>query len=469
MAAQFHSDPETYLDAHPRRAARATTSSRSARSTRSRSRPRACSSSGSAPARRPGGCSSATPTPRSPASTRAPRWSSAPASSGIEVRLARMQDPLPDGPWDLVISVLAVHHLDDDGKRDLFRRVREQSRALVLGDVVAAEPQSVPLEPGVDLLDARRGPGRVERRRGRLAGRRPRGDLTRRLRLNHQGGGRCPKVTLREARPDRLRDDQPARGAQRDRPRRPPADDRDLGRLPRRRLGRRGDPHRSRRRRVLRRRRPQDLHPADHARTRARREIREIVELGLNGFTRGMHRISSRSSAPSTAGRSPAASRRRWPATSGSPPSGRCSAPSRPGAAFTTATAGWCGSSTPAASGRLAHAADRRAGRRPPGARVGPGHEGRAARRPARGGRDGRAPDPAQLPARGALGQADDPRRHRPAARLPASHRGLERLHLRRPARRRWRCSAASTRRPTPAGPASTRRGSKTWAGGARP
>ncbi len=68
-----------------------------------------------------------------------------------EVRLARMEDPLPDGPWDLVISVLAVHHLDDDGKRDLFRRVREQSRALVLGDVVAVEPQTVELEPGVDL------------------------------------------------------------------------------------------------------------------------------------------------------------------------------------------------------------------------------------------------------------------------------------------------------------------------------
>ena len=44
-----------------------------------------------------------------------------------EVRLARMEDPLPDGPWDLVISVLSVHHLDADGKRDLFRRVRETS------------------------------------------------------------------------------------------------------------------------------------------------------------------------------------------------------------------------------------------------------------------------------------------------------------------------------------------------------
>ena len=70
---------------------------------------------------------------------------------GIEVRLARMQDPLPDGPWDLVISVLAVHHLDEPAKEDLFRRVREQSRSLVLGDVVLVEPQTVELEPGVDL------------------------------------------------------------------------------------------------------------------------------------------------------------------------------------------------------------------------------------------------------------------------------------------------------------------------------
>jgi tRNA (cmo5U34)-methyltransferase len=68
-----------------------------------------------------------------------------------EVQLARMEDPLPDGPWDLVVSVLTVHHLDDDGKRDLFRRVREQARAMVMGDVVIADPQVTPLEAGVDL------------------------------------------------------------------------------------------------------------------------------------------------------------------------------------------------------------------------------------------------------------------------------------------------------------------------------
>jgi tRNA (cmo5U34)-methyltransferase len=53
------------------------------------------------------------------------------------VKLARMEDPLPDGPWDLVISVLSVHRLTDEGKRSLFRRVREQASSFVLGDFVA--------------------------------------------------------------------------------------------------------------------------------------------------------------------------------------------------------------------------------------------------------------------------------------------------------------------------------------------
>jgi tRNA (cmo5U34)-methyltransferase len=73
---------------------------------------------------------------------------------GIEdVRLARMQDPLPDGPWDLVISVLSIHHLDDAGKRDLFRRVREHSRAMVIGDVVEVprEHRVTPLGEGADM------------------------------------------------------------------------------------------------------------------------------------------------------------------------------------------------------------------------------------------------------------------------------------------------------------------------------
>jgi tRNA (cmo5U34)-methyltransferase len=70
-----------------------------------------------------------------------------------DVRLARMEDPLPDGPWDLVISVLSVHHLTDEQKRLLFRRVREQAKALALGDVVKADVQVSSLESGVDFPD----------------------------------------------------------------------------------------------------------------------------------------------------------------------------------------------------------------------------------------------------------------------------------------------------------------------------
>jgi tRNA (cmo5U34)-methyltransferase len=71
-----------------------------------------------------------------------------------DVQLARMEDPLPDGPWDLVISVLSVHHLTDERKQVLFRRVREQSRALVIGDVVKAEKQVTPIDPGFDFPDS---------------------------------------------------------------------------------------------------------------------------------------------------------------------------------------------------------------------------------------------------------------------------------------------------------------------------
>ncbi len=67
-----------------------------------------------------------------------------------DVQLARIEDPLPDGPWDLVIGVLSIHHLTADQKKALFRRVREQSKALVIGDVVQADVQVAPLDPGYD-------------------------------------------------------------------------------------------------------------------------------------------------------------------------------------------------------------------------------------------------------------------------------------------------------------------------------
>ena len=68
-----------------------------------------------------------------------------------DVQLARIEDPLPDGPWDLVIGVLSIHHLTAEQKRELFRRVREHSRALVIGDVVEADVTVTPVEAGYDF------------------------------------------------------------------------------------------------------------------------------------------------------------------------------------------------------------------------------------------------------------------------------------------------------------------------------
>jgi tRNA (cmo5U34)-methyltransferase len=51
----------------------------------------------------------------------------------------RLEDPLPPGPFDLVVSALAVHHLDSSGKEDLFRRIAGVLRPggrFVLGDVI---------------------------------------------------------------------------------------------------------------------------------------------------------------------------------------------------------------------------------------------------------------------------------------------------------------------------------------------
>lgn len=39
--------------------------------------------------------------------------------------VADLSDPLPDGPWDAVVSALAIHHLDDAGKQELFARLHD--------------------------------------------------------------------------------------------------------------------------------------------------------------------------------------------------------------------------------------------------------------------------------------------------------------------------------------------------------
>jgi len=78
----------------------------------------------------------------------------------VELRHGRLEDPLPDGAFDLVISVLAVHHLWPQEKAALFRRVAEaleEEGRFVLADVVVPErPQDaeIPLEEGFDRPDS---------------------------------------------------------------------------------------------------------------------------------------------------------------------------------------------------------------------------------------------------------------------------------------------------------------------------
>jgi tRNA (cmo5U34)-methyltransferase len=64
-----------------------------------------------------------------------------------DLRVQRLEDPLPPGPFDLVVSVLAVHHLDGDVKRDLFARIEQVTDFFVLGDVVVPErPEDAVIE-----------------------------------------------------------------------------------------------------------------------------------------------------------------------------------------------------------------------------------------------------------------------------------------------------------------------------------
>jgi ubiquinone/menaquinone biosynthesis C-methylase UbiE len=75
----------------------------------------------------------------------------------VQLRLARFEEPLPEGPFDLVVSAFAIHHLDGPGKADLFRRVADVlapgGRFVVADVVVPDDPADVvtPLDEGFDL------------------------------------------------------------------------------------------------------------------------------------------------------------------------------------------------------------------------------------------------------------------------------------------------------------------------------
>jgi tRNA threonylcarbamoyl adenosine modification protein (Sua5/YciO/YrdC/YwlC family) len=74
----------------------------------------------------------------------------------VELIVRRVEEALPDGPFDLVASALCVHHLDRQAKAELFTRVRHVLRPggrFVLGDVVVPEDPAdarTPLTGGFD-------------------------------------------------------------------------------------------------------------------------------------------------------------------------------------------------------------------------------------------------------------------------------------------------------------------------------
>jgi tRNA (cmo5U34)-methyltransferase len=78
------------------------------------------------------------------------------AAYDVTLRVADLLDDLPEGPFGLVISALAVHHLDGPGKAELFRRVAaalEPGGRFVLGDVVVPADGGAVVIPLTDDWD----------------------------------------------------------------------------------------------------------------------------------------------------------------------------------------------------------------------------------------------------------------------------------------------------------------------------
>ena len=85
-----------------------------------------------------------------------------PAANVERVVVADLSDPLPEGPFDLVVSALAIHHLDGPAKQALFGDVHARLRAggrFVMADVVIpdnAGDATTPLTDGYDKPDRAR-------------------------------------------------------------------------------------------------------------------------------------------------------------------------------------------------------------------------------------------------------------------------------------------------------------------------
>jgi tRNA (cmo5U34)-methyltransferase len=122
-----------------------------------------CSIWASGRARRHAGCSPFIRTPTSSASDADVAMVNAVRAflpnDRVETRVGRLEDPLPNDHFDLIVSALALHHLPASEKALLFARIASSLRpggVFVLGDVVVpdkADDQVTPLEPQVDLPD----------------------------------------------------------------------------------------------------------------------------------------------------------------------------------------------------------------------------------------------------------------------------------------------------------------------------
>jgi tRNA (cmo5U34)-methyltransferase len=81
------------------------------------------------------------------------------AGRRVQLEVARIEDPLPTGQFDLIVSALAVHHLSAADKAALFARIADAlapGGRFVLADVVIPEsPADVqtPIDPDYDKPD----------------------------------------------------------------------------------------------------------------------------------------------------------------------------------------------------------------------------------------------------------------------------------------------------------------------------
>ena len=77
----------------------------------------------------------------------------------VVLRRGRLEEPLPPGPYDIVVSALTVHHLSSAQKGDLFARVHAVTRPggrFVVGDVVVPDDPAdavTPIDPEHDHPD----------------------------------------------------------------------------------------------------------------------------------------------------------------------------------------------------------------------------------------------------------------------------------------------------------------------------